>query len=85
MHLSPSMMLRALYANNTDLAARFGLMDCIECGCCSYICPSNLRLVQRFRVGKATEREEKKRRLDAARAHEAEEQRIAEQEAKKHG
>jgi H+/Na+-translocating ferredoxin:NAD+ oxidoreductase subunit C len=27
-------------------------MDCVECGCCSYTCPSNRRLVQRFRLAK---------------------------------
>ena len=27
-------------------------MDCIECGCCSYMCPANVRLVQHFRLGK---------------------------------
>ena len=28
------------------------LMDCIECGCCSYTCPGKLHLVQSFRTGK---------------------------------
>ncbi len=27
-------------------------MDCVECGCCSYTCPSNRRLVHRFRLAK---------------------------------
>jgi electron transport complex protein RnfC len=26
-----------------------GLKDCISCGCCSYICPSNIPLVQYFK------------------------------------
>lgn len=52
MHLTPVMMARELNAQNTDGAKRFGLMDCIECGCCSYVCPANVRLVQRFRLGK---------------------------------
>jgi electron transport complex protein RnfC len=33
------------------------LMDCMECGSCSYVCPSNIPLVQRFRVAKALLRE----------------------------
>ena len=33
-------------------AKKYGLMDCIECGCCSYVCPANVRLVQRIRLGK---------------------------------
>ncbi len=35
----------------------FFLMDCFECGCCSYICPSNIPLVQYFRVAKGMIRE----------------------------
>ncbi|MCK7582677.1 MAG: hypothetical protein MZV65_48685 [Chromatiales bacterium] len=27
--------------------------DCFECGCCTYVCPSNIPLVQQFRVAKA--------------------------------
>ncbi len=34
-----------------DEALAEGLMDCRECGCCSYICPAHIPLVQGFRVG----------------------------------
>jgi electron transport complex protein RnfC len=47
------MMVRELKADNIDGAKSYGLMDCIECGCCSYVCPGNVKLVQRFRMGKA--------------------------------
>lgn len=30
----------------------FNVLDCIECGCCSYVCPSARRLVQSIRYGK---------------------------------
>lgn len=50
--LTPVMMVRELKAENIESAKKFGLMDCIECGCCSYICPGNVKLVQRFRMGK---------------------------------
>ena len=33
-------------------------MDCIECGACSYVCPSHVPLTQQFRVGKAVVRAE---------------------------
>lgn len=52
MHLTPVMMVRSIKAENLEGAKKFGLMDCIECGCCSYVCPANVRLVQRFRIGK---------------------------------
>ena len=28
------------------------ILDCIECGACTYICPGRLHLVQSFRAGK---------------------------------
>jgi electron transport complex protein RnfC len=34
------------------------LMDCFECGCCTYVCPSHIPLVQGFRVAKAALRRE---------------------------
>jgi electron transport complex protein RnfC len=33
--------------------ADLGLMDCIECGCCDYVCPSQIPLTDRFRHNKA--------------------------------
>ena len=54
--LTPVMMIRELKANNIESAKKYGLMDCIECGCCSYVCPGNVKLVQRFRMGKQTVR-----------------------------
>ncbi len=58
MHLSPVLMCRELKADNTAKAKKYGLMDCIECGCCSFACPANIRLVQRFRIGKSIVREQ---------------------------
>ncbi len=34
------------------MAEEFHLMDCFECGSCSFVCPSHIPLVQRFRVAK---------------------------------
>jgi electron transport complex protein RnfC len=50
--LSPAIMNIALKSNDMDYAVKAGLMDCIECGSCTYICPARIKLVQRFRVGK---------------------------------
>ncbi|MCL2021912.1 MAG: electron transport complex subunit RsxC [Betaproteobacteria bacterium] len=33
-------------------AERHNLQECIECGCCSYVCPSSIPLVQYFRFAK---------------------------------
>jgi electron transport complex protein RnfC len=50
--LFPVIMNKSLEANDLDYAIKAGLMDCVECGSCTYICPARIKLVQRFRVGK---------------------------------
>lgn len=50
--LSPVIMNNALEAGDLDYAAKAGLLDCMECGSCAYMCPARIKLVQRFRVGK---------------------------------
>ncbi|HZK25769.1 MAG TPA: electron transport complex subunit RsxC [Oscillospiraceae bacterium] len=35
-----------------DLAETYNAMDCIECGCCSYICPAKRPLTQWIRMAK---------------------------------
>jgi electron transport complex protein RnfC len=50
--LSPVIMNNSLEEGDLDYAVKAGLMDCIECGSCSYMCPARIKLVQRFRVGK---------------------------------
>jgi electron transport complex protein RnfC len=34
------------------------LMDCFECGCCSFVCPAHIPLVQKFRMAKAAVRKQ---------------------------
>jgi len=50
--LSPVLMNNEIEAGELEKAAKIGLLDCIECGSCSYVCPARIQLVQRFRVGK---------------------------------
>jgi electron transport complex protein RnfC len=50
--LAPVIMNNSLEAGDLDYAVKAGLMDCMECGSCSYVCPAKIKLVQRFRVGK---------------------------------
>ena len=42
-------MANNIRINQLDVAVDIGLKDCISCGCCSYICPSNIPLVQYFK------------------------------------
>jgi electron transport complex protein RnfC len=69
--LSPVIMNLALEAGDMDEAVRAGLMDCIECGSCTYVCPARIKLVQRFRVGKQRLRMQQARQAEAARQQEA--------------
>jgi electron transport complex protein RnfC len=39
------------------MSERYYLGTCFECGCCSYVCPANIPLVQQFRVAKRILRE----------------------------
>jgi electron transport complex protein RnfC len=55
--LNPS-KLGILAANGeyARMQQEFHLMDCFECGSCSFVCPSHIPLVQQFRVAKAAVR-----------------------------
>lgn len=37
---------------NFAKAKEYNIMECIECGCCSYICPSKIKLVHAFKFAK---------------------------------
>ena len=54
MFLDPARL--GLLAQNGDyarMADEHHLMDCFECGSCSFVCPSHIPLVQEFRFAKA--------------------------------
>jgi electron transport complex protein RnfC len=58
MFLNPSMLGRLAKNRQYDtMAGDFHLMDCFECGCCAFVCPSHIPLVQHFRVAKGILRE----------------------------
>jgi len=50
--LNPSQLGALSRAGRYQDMLGLNIMDCIECGSCSYVCPSNIPLVQRFRVAK---------------------------------
>ena len=55
--LNPAQL--GLLAENREyarMADEQNLMDCFECGSCSFVCPSHIPLVHRFRVAKAAVR-----------------------------
>jgi electron transport complex protein RnfC len=53
MGLIPSEIYRRVAFRDYPGAEVLGLVDCLECGCCTYVCPSRIPLVHFFRYGKA--------------------------------
>jgi electron transport complex protein RnfC len=58
MGLNPSILGQLAAKREYDLmGSSYHLGECFECGCCTYVCPSNIPLVQQFRVAKQVLRE----------------------------
>lgn len=58
MHLNPSMLGQlAQKREYARMETDYHLNLCFECGCCAYVCPSNIPLTQYFRIAKAINRE----------------------------
>ena len=58
MGLNPSQLgMLAAKREYETMGEQYFLGDCFECGCCTYVCPSNIPLVQQFRVAKQVLRE----------------------------
>ena len=77
MHLEPLYLYLYVQKNRIEDLEAAHVMDCIECGACSYICPGRLHLTHSFKVGKQKVKEA------AAKAKAAAEAAKAAEEAKK--
>jgi electron transport complex protein RnfC len=53
--LMPCMINLAVERELWDQVANLGVLDCLECGCCSYVCPANRYLVQSIKRAKLTQ------------------------------
>lgn len=53
MGLMPFLINAYAERNAFEEASAENALDCIECGCCSFICPANRHLVQSIRLAKA--------------------------------
>ena len=53
MHLNPTFLDHAVRKRDYATFEAFNGMNCIECGCCSYICPASRFLTQTCKEGKA--------------------------------
>jgi electron transport complex protein RnfC len=53
MRLVPNEIARFVEKGRLDLAEDYGILDCIECGVCAYVCPSKIKHVHLMKQGKA--------------------------------
>ncbi len=54
MCLVPTQLAKFVQFDKWTEAETWGALDCVECGCCQYICPSKIPLVHWIRLGKAS-------------------------------
>ena len=52
MSLLPTRLARFAQVENWQMAEDLGILNCVECGSCSFVCPSQIPLVQHIRIGK---------------------------------
>lgn len=50
MRLMPAKLVAASKKGNIEMAEKYHILECIECGLCSYICPANKNLLQHIRM-----------------------------------
>ena len=65
MKLFPSRIDSFCRHDRFDDAEKIGVMNCIECGCCSFVCPAKRSLTQSMRTAKNAI--QRKRRRESAR------------------
>ncbi len=56
MQLTPPAVAAAYALNDTALMEKRGVMVCMECGCCSFVCPAHRPIVQTMRLAKGAVR-----------------------------
>lgn len=58
--LNPCMLSVLGEFGDYDGMKKYDIMDCIECGCCNYVCPSFRPIVQLIKIGKSVLKGRKK-------------------------
>ena len=48
------MLSKSVINSDFEKFEALGGMECVKCGCCSYICPAKIPLTQLITIGKAT-------------------------------
>lgn len=66
MQLVPTMLDQYVRAEQFDMAEKIGVMNCMECGACTFVCPAKRSLTQSFRVGKKVVGDKRRKAAEAA-------------------
>lgn len=62
MRLVPTQLMKFVKYDHLEGAENWGILDCVECGCCQYSCPAKIRLVHWIRLGKDMVIEKRKKK-----------------------
>lgn len=62
--LLPQIIYKAILAEEVEEYLELGLLDCVECGLCSYVCPSKIELSRTFISTKAIYARERTEKSD---------------------
>ena len=57
--LAPAAIARAYDNKDTKTISSLSVETCMECGCCSFVCPANRPLVQKNKLAKQLLKEER--------------------------
>lgn len=63
MKLMPPAICSAVDSKDIKEMQKNSIMNCMECGCCSYACPANRHIVHKIKLGKQIINNEKKRQM----------------------
>jgi Na+-transporting NADH:ubiquinone oxidoreductase subunit A len=57
--LMPSFIMKALHGDDIEEALQLGVLDCCQCGLCSFTCPSKIELARILSRGIDTHHKDK--------------------------
>ncbi len=63
MSLMPTSICQAVDQKDTKAMLDADILNCMECGCCAFVCPAKRHLVNNIRLGKQILNNEKKRQM----------------------
>ncbi len=53
MDILPNLIAQYARKDRFDWTEKYGVLDCMECGVCAYVCPAKIPLVQLIKYAKS--------------------------------